>query len=123
MSSADDVKVAMTYFPTQSDNIRMNKVITEPTPLHIIKFKNYLQKCAINIPTDGEALGLLGTVLSDTDYESVNNNQTWVAPMYPDTAPVLPMASADGASTIPESDKSTKHTNRLLQHQHNLCQN
>ena len=78
----------------------MNKVITEPTPLHIIKFKNYLQKCSINIPTDGEALGLLGTVLSDADYESVNNNQTWVAPMYPDTAPVLPMASADGASTI-----------------------
>ena len=78
----------------------MNEVDTEPTPLRIIKFQNYLQQCAPNIPTNGEALGLLGTVLADADYKSVNNNQTWVAPMDPGTAPVLPTASDEGASKI-----------------------
>ena len=77
----------------------MNEVDTEPTPLRIIKFQKYLQKCAINIPTNGEALGLLGTVLVGADYESVNKNQTWVTPTNPGTAPVLPTASAEGAST------------------------
>ena len=79
----------------------MNKFGTEPTPLHIIKFQKYLEKCAINTPTNGEALGLLGMVLAGADYKSVNNNQTWVAPTYTGTAPVLPNASAKGASTRP----------------------
>ena len=74
MSSANDVQVAMTYFPTQPDNIRMNKVGTEPAPLHIIKFQKYLHKCAINIPTNGEALDLLGKVLVDADHKIVNKH-------------------------------------------------
>ena len=98
MSSANDVKVATTYFPTQPDDIHMNEVGTEPMPICIIKFQKYLQKCAINIPTNGEALGLLGTVLTENDYASVNNNKTWVLPKYIVTAPVIPTASAKGAS-------------------------
>ena len=68
MSSSDDVKVVTTYFPTQPDDISMEKFVTEPTPLYIIKFHKYLQKCAINIPTNGEAVVLLGTVISDANY-------------------------------------------------------
>ena len=49
---------------------------------------------------NGEALSLLGTVLADADYKVVNNNQTWVAPTDPGTAPVLPTASDEGASKI-----------------------
>ena len=92
----------------------MNEVSTELTPLCIIKFQKYLQKCAINIQMNGESLGLLGTVLSNADYKSVNN-QTWVALTDPGTALVLPTASAKGESTRPGLDKYTKHTNRLLQ--------
>ena len=122
MSPADDVKVATTYFPTQPYDIRMKKVGTEPTPLRVINFQKYLQKCAINIPTNGEALGPLVTVLSDADYKSTNNNQTWVAPTDYGTAPVLPTVSAKGASTISASEKSTEHMNRLLQHQPDVRQ-
>ena len=122
MSFADSIKVETTYFPTQPDNIRMNKFGTEPTPLLIIEFQKYLQQCAINIPTNGESLGLLGTVLSGADYESINNNQTWVAPMYPGTAQSMPKASAKGASPISASEISTEHTSRLLQHQHDVRQ-
>ena len=67
MSSADDVKVGTAYFPTQPYNIRMNEVGIEPTPLRIIKFQNYLQQWTINIPTNREALDLLGTALADAD--------------------------------------------------------
>ena len=98
MSYATNYKLTTTYFTTQPDDTSMNKVSTEPTPLHIIKFQKYLQQCDINIPTNGEALDLLVTVLSYADYESVNNNQTWVAPMDPGTAPVIPTASSEGAS-------------------------
>ena len=97
MSYDDDVKVATTYFPTRLDGICMDEVVTEPTPLRIIKFHKYLQQYVVNILTNGESLGLLGTVLSDADYKSVNNNQTWIAPKNPGTAPVLPTASAKGA--------------------------
>ena len=100
----------------------MNKVGTEPTPPRIIKFQNYLQQCAIGIPTNVELLGLLGMVLTDAHYESVNNNQTWVVPTDPVTAPVLLTACAKGASTISALEKYTEHTNRLLQHQHDVCQ-
>ena len=68
MSSSDDVKVATTYFLDQPDGIRMNQFTTELTLILIIKFQKYLHQCAINIPTNGEALGLLGTVLADADY-------------------------------------------------------
>ena len=122
MSSADYFKVQMAYFPTQPDDIYMNKVGTEPTPLRIIKFQKYLQKCSINIPTNWDSLGLLGTILSKSDYKIINNNQTWVAPTDPGTAQVLPTASTEGASTILALEKSTEHTNRLLQYQHDVCQ-
>ena len=95
----------------------MNKVGTEPTQLHIIKFQKYLQQCAINIPRNREALGLFGTVLSKSDYKSVNNNQTWVATTYPFTALILPTASPEGSSTRSASEKYTEQTNYLLQHQ------
>ena len=62
-----DIKVAKTCFPTQPDDIPMNKVVIEPTPLCIIKFYKYLQKCATNIPTNVEALGLLEPVIADAD--------------------------------------------------------
>ena len=91
-------------------------------PLHVIKFQKYLQQCVINIPTNGEEFGLLGTVLADSDYKSTKNNQTWVAPTYHVTSPVLPTASAKGASTRSASEKSTEHMNRLLQHQPNVRQ-
>ena len=94
MSSADYVKVETTYFPTQPYDICMNKFGTETTPIHIIKFQKYFQKCTINIPTNGESLGLLGTVITNSDYKSVNNNQTWVAPTYPGTSKVLQKAFA-----------------------------
>ena len=100
----------------------MNEFDTEPTPLLIINFQKYLQKCAINIPTNGEALGLIGTVLTNADYESVNNNQTWVKPTDPGTAAVLQMASDEGKTTRSSSDKSTKHTNRPLKHQQDVRQ-
>ena len=122
MSPADNVKVETTYFFTQPDDIRMNKVGTEPTPLRVIKFQNYLKQCAIYIPTNGEALGFLGRALADADYKSTKNNQTWVAPTYHGTSPVLPTASAKGASTRSASEKSTEHMNRLLQHQPNVRQ-
>ena len=99
MSSANDVKRATTYFPIQPDDIHMNEFGTGPMPLRIIKFQKYLQKYAINIPTNGKALGLLVTVLDNNDYENVNNNQTWVAPTNLGTEPVLPTAFAEGALT------------------------
>ena len=43
-------------------------------------------------------------------------------PTDPGTAPVIPTASAKGASTRSASEKSTEHTNRLLQHQHDVLQ-
>ena len=67
MLSANGVKVATTYFPTQPDDIRMNEVGTEPTPPRIIKFHKYLHKCTINVPTNRKALVLLGTILADAD--------------------------------------------------------
>ena len=67
MSSADNVKVAMTFFPIQLDDIRMSKFGTEPMPLCIIKFEKYLQKYSIKIPTNVEAIGLLRMVLAYTD--------------------------------------------------------
>ena len=67
MSSAYDIKVATTYFLTQPDDICMNKVRTEPTRLRIIKFKNYLHQCSINITENGETLRLLVTVLAESD--------------------------------------------------------
>ena len=74
MSPPNNIKVATTYFPTQPDDICMNKVGTEPTPLRIIKFQNYLQQNFINIQTEREALDLLGRVLNDADYGSVNKD-------------------------------------------------
>ena len=67
MSSVDNVKVVTTYFPTQPKDIRMNRDGTETMPLRTIKFQKYLQKSDINIPTNGEEIGLLGTVLADAD--------------------------------------------------------
>ena len=61
-------------------------------------------------------------VLVDVDYKSVNNNQPWFTPLDRGTAPVLPTASAEGAPTISELKKFAKHTNCLLQHQHDVCQ-
>ena len=100
----------------------MNEFGTELTPLRIIKFQKYLQQYAINIPTNGEALGLLGMVLTNSDYKSVNNNQTWFAPTDPGKVPVLPTAFAEGASTRSALEKYNKHTDFLLQHQHNVFQ-
>ena len=76
----------------------MKKYVTEPMPLRIIKFQKYLQQCAINVPTNGDSLGLLGIVLANADYKSVSNNHKWFAPNNPDTAPVLTTTSAEGAS-------------------------
>ena len=53
MSSAEDVKVATTYFTTQPENICMKKSGIELMPLRIIKFQKFLQKYAIDIPTNG----------------------------------------------------------------------
>ena len=92
----------------------MKKVGIELTLLCIIKFQKYLQKCAINIPTNGESVGLLGTVLADADHKSINNNQAWFATTETGTSPVLPTASAEGASTRPALEKYTEHTNRIL---------
>ena len=100
----------------------MNKVGTEPTPLRVIKFQNYLKQCAIYIPTNGEALGFLGRALADADYKSTTSNQTWVAPTDHDTALVLPTASAKGASTRSASEKYIEHMNRLIQHQPDVRQ-
>ena len=44
MSSADDIKVATTYFTTQLDDICMKKFGTELIPLRIIKSQKYLQQ-------------------------------------------------------------------------------
>ena len=122
MSSAANMKVATTYFPIQPNDIRMYEVVTEPTPLRIIKFDKYLQKWAINILRNREALGLLGAVVADADYKSVNKNQIWIAPTDPGTSPVLPTASAKVAPTRPASKKPTEDMNRLLQHQHDVYQ-
>ena len=67
MLYGDNAKVETTYFLIQPDDICMNKVGREPTPLHIIKFQKYLQQCTINVPMNGELLGRLGTVLADAD--------------------------------------------------------
>ena len=75
----------------------MNEVGIEPMRIRIIKFQKYLQQCDINIPTNRESLGLLGMVLANSDYKSVENNQTWVAPTNPGTEPVLTTAFAKGA--------------------------
>ena len=53
MSSPKYIKVTKTYFDIQVENIRMKKIGTELTPLHIIKFQKDLNKCTINIPTSG----------------------------------------------------------------------
>ena len=86
----------------------MNKVRIEPMPLRILKFQKYLHKCTINTLTNREALGLLLMVLTDIEYKSVNNNQKWAAPIDPSTSPVLPTASAEGASTRLTSEKYTE---------------
>ena len=61
-------------------------------------------------------------VIADTDYKIVNDNQIWFTPTDHGTAPALPTASAKGASTRSSLEKYTKHTNRLLQQQHAVCQ-
>ena len=114
--------MATAYFPTYPDDICTKEVGTETMPLRIINFQKYLQKCAINIPTNGEALGLIGTVLVKSDYKSVNNNQTWVSPTYPVTKKVLPTDSNEGASTRSSPEKYNEHVNCLLQHQHDAHQ-
>ena len=100
----------------------MKKVGAEPTPLLIIKFQNYFQQCDINIPTDGEALCLLGTVLVSDDHGIVKTTTGHGSRLpIPSRQPVLPTASAEGAPTIYQhSEKYTEYTNFITRRRQNL---
>ena len=114
------------YFPKQPNDIRINAIGQEPTPLRIIKFQKYIQQCAINIPIKGTTLGLLGAVINDTDYTTVNNNVSFTPPTTPGPTPTMPPArtiTTRATTATTESDattaatNATNETNRILQFQ------
>ena len=74
MSTQEAGKSVENHFPKAPIDIKINDLAQEPTPLRITKFKKYIQQCAINIPIKGNTLGLLGAIINDTDYKSINNN-------------------------------------------------
>ena len=68
--------------------------INEPgtNPLLILPFQRHLNTCATSIPGETE-LGMLGLVIDQATYESVNDNVAFQAPPVPGATPVI----ADGA--------------------------
>ena len=109
MAATEPAKLVESYFPKAPIDIKINDLAQEPTPLRIIKFQKYLQQCAINIPIKGNTLGLLGAVISDTDYKSVNNNVSWAPPTTPGPTPTMTPAPA-AATTTTTATRSTDAT-------------
>ena len=119
-------KLVETHFPKPPNDIRINAIGQEPTPLRIIKFQKYIQQCAINIPIKGTTLGLLGAVINDTDYKTVNNNVSFTPPTTPGPTQTMPPArsvATRSATAATEGDattaatNTTNETNRILQFQ------
>ena len=128
MSAQEAGKSVENYFPKAPIDIKINDLGQEPTPLRIIKFQKYIQQCAINIPIKGNTLGLLGAIINDTDYKSVNNNVSWTPPPTPGPTPTMPppaTTTATAASTRSATEDAAAaaasaaatETNRILQFQ------
>jgi hypothetical protein len=77
MSATEPGKTVENYFPKAPIDIKINDLAQELTPLCIIKFQKYIQHCTINIPIKGNTLGLLGALINDTNYKTINNNVSW----------------------------------------------
>jgi hypothetical protein len=124
MASAEATKSVEAHFPKAPIDIKINDLGQEPTPLRIIKFQKYIQQCAINIPIKGETLGLLGAVISPTDYQTVSNNRLWTAPTTPGTAPTMPPATTTAQtatrSTTDTAAATAGETNRILTFQQEM---
>jgi hypothetical protein len=128
MATQEASKSVENYFPKAPIDIKINDLAQEPTPLRIIKFQKYIQQCAINIPIKGNTLGLLGAIINDTDYKSVNNNVSWTPPPTPGATPTMPPPSTTTATTASTrsatedaaaaaASAATTETNRILQFQ------
>ena len=128
MAATEPAKLVESYFPKAPIDIKINDLGQEPTPLRIIKFQKYIQQCAINIPIKGNTLGLLGAIINDTDYKSVNNNVSWTPPPTPGPTPTMPPpapTTATAASTRSATEDAAAaaasaaatETNRILQFQ------
>lgn len=84
---------ATASFPkAPATGIHINEPGTNPSPLLILRFQRYLNACATSIPGETE-LGMLGLVIDQATYESVNDNVAFQAPPVPGATPVI----ADGA--------------------------
>ena len=128
MAATEPAKLVESFFPKAPIDIKINDLAQEPTPLRIIKFQKYIQQCAINIPIKGNTLGLLGAVIEDTDYKTVNNNVSWAPPTTPGPSPTMqpaPAPTATATSTRSATEDATaaaaaaaaNETNRILQFQ------
>ena len=124
MSAQEAGKSVENYFPKAPIDIKINDLAQEPTPLRLIKFQKYIQQCAINIPIKGTTLGLLGAVIEDTDYKTVNNNVSWAPPTAPGPSPTMQPAPASVATRSATEDATAaaaaaaaNETNRILQFQ------
>jgi hypothetical protein len=112
-------------FPKAPIDIKINDA-QEPTPLSIIKVQKYIQQCAINIPIKGNTLGLLGAVINDTDYKSINNNVSWAPPKTPGSTPTMPPSTAtvpaiatrsttdEAAAMAAAASAAANETNRIV---------
>ena len=76
---------------------------TTPTYTSILKFQEAINSQALAIPITGSDLGHLALVISDTDYNSVNNNVNFVAPVSPGLTPVH--ANGATAAQIAETNR------------------
>ena len=130
MATSEPAKSVENCFPKAPIDIKINDLAQEPTPLRIIKFQKYIQQCAINIPIKGNTLGLLGAIINDTDYKSINNNVSWAPPTTPGTTPTMSpsTATAPATATCSTTDEAAvtaaaaaaaaaNETNRILQFQ------
>ena len=126
MSATGSGRTVESFFPNDPIDIKINDLAQEPTPLRIIKFPKYIQQCTINIPIKGNTLRLLGAVIDDTDYKTVNNNISWTPPTAPGPTPTMPPSTTTAPATTTRSateesaaaaSAAANETNRILQFQ------
>ena len=119
--TSKELTVVTDNFPDPKGDIKINEPGCEPTPLRIIAFLDYHIECAMEIPFQDE-LGLAGEVMSDEDYQKINNNASFVKPVRPGAAPTL--AGTTRARTAVQTravgaapGDNTPTTDDILRHQ------
>ena len=118
-STKTPAQLAAANFPTPKGAINLNNENERPTPVHILRFEKHLRACAITIPLQGETLGLLGTIMDPTTYNSINATNAFRPPTDPGPPPTIPTPPTTRAQAAAIPDPTTQ-TNTLLQHQQDL---